>query len=202
MSRLSKEGSAIDIIDDDTVVRELAAPFLSSGGPSRDVVVEEIGDGNLNMVFRVRGGDDSVIVKMAPPYLRAAGDAWPLTQDRIRIEAEALRIHGDLAPGQVPELLHCDTERAAMVLEDLRAHTVWRAALIEGRHVAGVAERIGRYCARTLIGSSDLAMSPGKRKSMSSRFVNIELCAITEELVFTAPYVDAETNRWDPAAAG
>lgn len=175
----------------------LAAPFVGAG----DSVAEEVGDGNLNVVWRVTGTERSVIVKHAPPYLHVVGDAWPLTQDRIRIESQALKVHGELAPGRGPTLLAVDSDRAALVLEDLIEHEVWRTALVRARHVEGVAEQMGRYCARTLLGTSDLVMDPVERKLLGAQFVNPELCSITEELVFTAPYVDADSNRVDPAAA-
>jgi hypothetical protein len=65
-------------------VRAFAQPYLP--GPAE--AVEEIGDGNLNLVFRVRGGGGSVIVKQALPYLELAGDSWPLTLARARIFQE------------------------------------------------------------------------------------------------------------------
>ncbi|MDQ2754976.1 MAG: S-methyl-5-thioribose kinase [Actinomycetota bacterium] len=182
--------------DDGALARALAAPFLRPG----PLTASEIGDGNLNVVYRVSSGQESVVVKHAPPYLRVVGDAWPLTQDRLRIESEALQLHGELAPGRVPVLLAVDLEHAAMVIEDLSSHEVWRTELVRGRHVEGIAEQVGRYCARTLLGTSDLLMDPSRRKALATRFTNPELCSITEELVFTAPYVLAESNRWDDAA--
>lgn len=182
---------------DDSLAGRLATPFVGAGPWHCD----EIGDGNLNVVYRVTGVTRSVIVKHAPPYLRVVGDAWPLTQDRIRIESQALQLHGQLAPGRGPALLGVDLEQAAIILEDLADHEVWRTSLVNGRHVEGIAEQIGRYCAQTLLGTSDLVMDPARKKALSAQFVNPELCSITEELVFTAPYVDAESNRYDPAAA-
>jgi 5-methylthioribose kinase len=175
----------------------LAAPHL----PGAPESAQEIGDGNLNLVFRVRGGGGSVIVKQALPYLRVVGDAWPLTLDRARIEAEALTVHGGLAPGRVPRLLHHDAALAALVLEDLGDHEVWRRALVAGRDVEGVAAQLGDYCARTLLGTSDVLMPPDERKALALRFSNPELCAITEDLVFTSPYIDSPSNRYDDAAA-
>ena len=162
----------------------------------------EISDGNLNLVFRVStaGNSGSVIVKQAVPYLRVAGEGWPLTMDRSRIEAEALALHGSLAPGLTPTLHHRDDDMHVLVLEDLAHHRVWRGALIDGEHVPGAAIGVGRYCAQTLLGASDLLMNPAERKMLISRFVNPELCAITEDLVFTAPYIDAESNNIDDAA--
>lgn len=182
---------------DGCLALRLGAPFAGHG-PWR---TDEVGDGNLNVVFRVTGATRSVIVKHAPPYLRVMGDAWPLTQDRIRIEAEALQLYGELAPGRGPALIAVDSKHAAMVLEDLVQHEVWRTSLVNGRHVEGIAEQIGGYCARTLLGTSDLIMNPTRRKLLSKQFVNPELCSVTEELVFTAPYIDAKSNSYDAAAA-
>lgn len=162
----------------------------------------EIGDGNLNLVFRVStaGDGSSVIVKQAVPYLRVAGEGWPLTMDRSRIEADALELHGSLAPGLTPALRHRDDDMHLLVLEDLAHHRVWRGALIDGEDVPGAAVGVGRYCAQALLGASDILMKPAERKLLISRFVNPELCAITEDLVFTAPYVEAESNDIDEAA--
>ncbi|MET4781336.1 S-methyl-5-thioribose kinase [Glaciihabitans sp. UYNi722] len=165
---------------------------------------EEIGDGNLNLVFRVHGRANqqpsSIIVKQAVPYLRAAGEGWPLTLDRSRIEAEALELHGRLAPGLTPVVRLRDESMHLLILEDLVGHTVWRTSLVGGKHVAGIAAGIGRYCARTLLGTSHILMPSAERKALSMRFVNPDLCAISEDLVFTAPYIDAESNILDEAA--
>ncbi|MFN3330908.1 MAG: hypothetical protein ACK47M_00155, partial [Caldilinea sp.] len=64
----------------------------------------EVGDGNLNLVFIVEGetGEQSVVVKQALPYLRVAGESWPLTRERMRFETQALIKHNELAPGLAP----------------------------------------------------------------------------------------------------
>ena len=48
------------------------------GGDPQAWSVDEVGDGNLNLVFIVRGSKGSVIVKQALPYVRLVGDSWPL----------------------------------------------------------------------------------------------------------------------------
>ncbi|MEP4342027.1 MAG: S-methyl-5-thioribose kinase, partial [Lentilitoribacter sp.] len=44
--------------------------------------VQEVGDGNLNLVFIVKGTDGTVIVKQALPYVRLVDDSWPLPLKR------------------------------------------------------------------------------------------------------------------------
>ena len=51
--------------------------------------VNEVGDGNLNLVFIVTGPKGTIIVKQALPYVRLVGDSWPLTLDRSFFEYNA-----------------------------------------------------------------------------------------------------------------
>ncbi len=55
--------------------------------PSSLVEAQEIGDGNLNLVFKVfdRAGVSRIVVKQALPYVRCVGESWPLTLDRARL---------------------------------------------------------------------------------------------------------------------
>jgi 5-methylthioribose kinase len=55
---------------------------------------------------------------------------------------------------------------------------------------------MGRFCARTAFRGSDLSMEAPKKKADVALFAgNVELCDITENLVFTDPYFDATLNR-------
>lgn len=174
-----------------------AAPLLEA----EPVEVAEIADGNLNAVYRISSATDSVVVKQALPYLRLVGDTWPLTLDRARIEAEALAIQERLAPGRVPRTLAFDKQLFAIALEDLAPAEVWRTALCAGREIAGVPAQVGEFAARTLLGSSSLLMDEAERKELRVRFVNPELCAITEDLVLSAPFEDSPSNSYDEAIA-
>jgi 5-methylthioribose kinase len=174
-------------------VLEFAAPHLH-GDPLR---AEEIGDGNLNVVYRVASDRASVIVKQALPYLRVAGESWPLTRHRARIENDALDIHRKLVPGLLPETLHFDEAMSALVLEDLVDHVTWREAMIAGQDHPGVAEEVGRYSAAVILGTSDVLLPSRQRKALRRGFVYSELCLVTEDLIFTAPYTDTESNRYD-----
>ncbi|BFH15508.1 hypothetical protein J6TS7_21230 [Paenibacillus dendritiformis] len=82
--------------------------------PDLPLHCEEIGDGNLNLVFRVigvaEGTDEStsprrIIIKQALPYAKVAGESWPLTLDRARIESEALLNQGRLVPDHIAEFM-------------------------------------------------------------------------------------------------
>ncbi len=56
------------------------------GGRSEEWRVREVGDGNLNLVFIAEGPAGGVCVKQALPYLRAAGESWPMPLERAFFE--------------------------------------------------------------------------------------------------------------------
>ncbi|ABV92266.1 5-methylthioribose kinase [Dinoroseobacter shibae DFL 12 = DSM 16493] len=157
--------------------------------------VEEVGDGNLNLVFIVSGPSGKVIVKQALPYVRLVGDSWPLPLYRAYFEYHALTRQAARDPGAVPTVYHFDEAQALIIMEYLSPHVILRRKLIAGEHVAGLAAFLGRFCARTAFRGSELSMpSPEKKADVALFAGNVEIPAITEALVFTDPYFDAEMN--------
>ena len=157
---------------------------------------DEVGDGNLNLVFIVKSPKSSVIVKQALPYVRLVGDSWPLPLKRAFFEYHALIRQAERAPGMVPEIYHFDESQALIVMEFLQPHIILRHSLMAGVKHAGLAEVMGKFCARTMFRGSDLSMDTTKRKADLALFAgNAELCDITESLVFSDPYFDAERNH-------
>ncbi|TVQ35466.1 MAG: S-methyl-5-thioribose kinase [Geminicoccaceae bacterium] len=167
------------------------------GGEPRDWRVREVGDGNLNLVFIVEGPGGGLVVKQALPYVRLVGESWPLPLDRSWYEYRALVTHGRFVPELVPALYHFDAEQAAVVMEWLSPHIILRKGLIQGRRYPMVAEHLAAFMARNLFFTSDLGMKAAEKRALQGEFShNIELCRITEELIFTDPYRIAELNRW------
>ena len=83
---------------------------LSDGFASEAITIDEIGDGNLNFVYRVTNTSDdskSVIVKQAVPYLRMVGEEWPLSRSRMTYEIRALTLYNEVVPDLVPRIFHC-----------------------------------------------------------------------------------------------
>ncbi len=162
--------------------------------------VEEIGDGNLNLVFLVRGAKGAAIVKQALPYIRLVGDSWPLPLNRAFFEYHALIRQAERDPGSVPKVLYFDEDQALIVMEFLNQHVILRNMLITGAHVNNLGTRLGQFIARTAFRGSDLALPIAERKSDTKLFLdNHALCNITESLVFTDPYHNAELNHHNPA---
>lgn len=159
----------------------------------------EIGDGNLNMVFRVsdEAGGSSVIIKQSLPHARI-DDSIKAPLERATIESEMLVLHDRNCPGLAPRIYHYDRDMFAIVMEDLSDHIVLRKGLIAGNVYPKLAKDMGEFLARSLFFTSDLGMDPEEKKVLTRSFVNPALCKITEDLVFSNPYFDADNNRIDP----
>lgn len=156
--------------------------------------VEEIGDGNINFVYRVSGASASLIIKQALPYVRIIGEGWPLSQDRVRIEAEALQLEAKYCPDLVPRVYSYDAEQCAIVMEDIGAFANLRVVMVQRQKLPLLAEHLGRFLADTLFYTSDLYLDTYEKKSLVKGFINPDLCKISEELFFWDPYCDHERN--------
>lgn len=96
-----------------------AVTVLMDAGTTLDC--REIGDGNLNLVFVAQAHHDSsrsVILKQALPYLRCAGDGWPLSRERAEFEYMALQ----LGIAHVYDIASIEDPRARAVAERLALH--------------------------------------------------------------------------------
>ena len=155
---------------------------------------EEIGDGNINYVFRVWNPDTgkSIIIKQADQYLRSSGR--PLDVYRNKIEAEILKLEGTLAEGFVPKVYAYDETMCVLAMEDISAYKNMRKELMEGHIFPHFAENIAEFLARTLLPTTDLVLDRAVKKDNVKLFLNKELCDITEDLVLTEPY-DNYKNR-------
>lgn len=167
------------------------------GGAPGSWSITEVGDGNLNLVFIVKGTQGGIAVKQALPYVRLVGESWPLPLSRAHYEHLALSRQAELAPGLVPALLHHNEALALNVMELLEPHIIMRKGLVAGTRYPRFVEDITTFMARTLFFTSDLAVAAAEKKDGIAAFAgNHALCKITEDLIFTDPYCEAEQNRW------
>lgn len=167
------------------------------GGEPASWSVTEVGDGNLNLVFIVKGAGGGIAVKQALPYVRLVGESWPLPLSRAHYEHLALSRQAQLAPGLVPAVLHHNDALAVTVMELLEPHIIMRKGLVAAEQYPRFVDDITTFMARTLFFTSDLALSAAEKKEGIAAFAgNHALCKITEDLIFTDPYRIAEQNRW------
>jgi len=191
-----------EFLSPDTVAHYIRQRPELDGVINADLIdtVEEVGDGNLNLVFII--GDsagNSVVLKQALPYVRLVGPEWPMTPQRAAKEANALSTHGRLVPELVPNTYFYDESRFIIGMEDLSEFRVWRGAMIDGLRHEGVAKDMGRYVAHVAFGTSILSVDAEKHKELVATAINPELSKITEDLVFTEPHDDIGRNEVLPA---
>ena len=187
------------LLDTETVKAYLVEQFkLFSADDPLDA--EEIGDGNINYVFRVRSliSGKSIIVKQADRLLRSSGR--PLDITRSKREAEALRIYADLTPQFIPQIYAYDDTMSAICMEDISYCGNLRKELMAGHPLpASFAENAASFLADAVFATSDLFLPPEEKKERVKAFINPELCAISETLVFSEPYCNGKSrNRITP----
>lgn len=190
-------------LDNHSVIEYLRqVPDLRSMLPAEiPLQAREVGDGNLNQVFIVTsegGAGASVVLKQALPYLRVAGESWPLTRERMRFETQALLKHNELAPGLAPQVYHADDEMSLVVMEDLSHLEVMRRPLVARKRFPHFADHASTFLARTLFFTSDFYLTGLEKKELQASFINPHLNKIQEDFVFTNPFMTSPENRWNP----
>ena len=180
------------LLDCDEVISYVKEKNLFS--ENANLTVKEIGDGNINYIFKVENKIDgkSIVLKQADKLLRSSGR--PLDLTRSKIEANILRIENDLAPHFVPEIYFYDEIMCVLAMEDISEYKNLRTELIAGKIFLNFADNISEFLSRTLLLTTDLFMNKFEKKKNVKEFINPELCDISECLVFTEPY-DNNRNR-------
>jgi 5-methylthioribose kinase len=176
---------------DSSDAKEYALEKLSIFNADSELESKEIGDGNLNYVFRVwdKNSNNSVIIKQAGDTARISSD-FKLSTDRNRIEAELLEYEGKLAKGLVPIVYKYDNIMSCCSMEDLSNYTIMRQALLQHKIFPSFADQITTFMVNTLLLTTDVFLNHKEKKELVKRYINPELCEITEDLVYTEPYND------------
>ncbi|KAI7730792.1 hypothetical protein M8C21_025018, partial [Ambrosia artemisiifolia] len=185
-------------------------PSLSSklGNEVNNLKIKEVGDGNLNFVYIVTSPSGSIVIKQsdeefsqiscAIPYVRCIGESWPMTKERSYFEATALKRQHGLSPKHVPEVYHFDRTMSVIGMRYIEPpHIILRKGLIAGVEYPLLAEHMSDFMANTLFYTSLLYLTTTQHKSAVAEFcANVELCRLTEQVVFSDPYKVSEYNHW------
>jgi 5-methylthioribose kinase len=176
--------------------------FDAHGKDLLSLEIQEVGDGNLNFVYIVAAKDTSIkgkklVVKQALPYIRVV-ESWPLTLERASFEARALNEQYRLCPDLVPVVHNFDPVLAIIIMRFVEEpHIILRKSFIQGLKFSSWADHLSTFLANTLYGTSALALNGTMfRNKVSEWSRNVQLCALTERVVFTDPYSINEANRW------
>ncbi len=157
---------------------------------------KEIGDGNLNYVFKVfsKNTSKSIIIKQSGPIARISDD-FVLSPDRNRIEYEILKYQDLLAEGLVPKVYKYDPIMNCTVMDDLSDHEIMRGEMIKRKQFPKFADDISTFLVNTLLLTTDVCLEHKDKKEQVKNFINPELCEISEDLVYTEPYGDSRNRN-------
>jgi len=177
---------------------EIKTLLLNDNENTDSLDISEIGDGNLNFVYIVSSPKKSIILKQAVPYLRCVGEEYPLSRVRMTFEIEALKMQKQICPDFVPEIYYSSHEMSVVVMQNLNEHKILRGEMINRVQFPKLSEHISTFLADTLFYTSDFYLDSTQKKENVKKFINIELCSITEDFIFTHPYEDNATNEYSP----
>ncbi len=183
----------------DTIPQYLRERHVEIGvfDSNADLHAEEIGDGNLNFVYRVfdkTQSERSLVLKQAPPYIKILGPDYPLPSERLAYEWRSLQVYNQFASEIVPTVYYFDSGSAVIAMEDLRGYNLLRDELIAGKVNQTIPVLIGRFMglvhSQTYFNNLDKVLVNKYQKD----FANTVMQSITADYVFTFPFIEHETN--------
>ncbi|RVU54210.1 S-methyl-5-thioribose kinase [Anaerosphaera multitolerans] len=159
-----------------------------------EISIDEIGDGNINYVFKVTSkGGESLIFKKAEKLLRTSGR--PLDQKRIEIEQEYLKIADSYVKDKVPKIYEFDKGNSLIIMEDISDFKNLRTELINGNIYKNMSKWVIEFLIPILSNTSDIVDDAENKKEKMRFFINPEMCKISEDLVLTEPYNDYKNRN-------
>ncbi len=166
---------------------------------SQNIRADEIGDGNLNYVYKISSIQDpkkALIVKQAVPYLRCVGEDFLLSRDRMSYEIRALQKFHAISSSFIPKIYHASEAMSLVVMEYLGDHAIMRKGLIDGIKYENFSEQISTYISEALFYTSSLYLNSAEKRRLIDKFnSNTELCKLSEDLVFSFAFMEHETNN-------
>lgn len=164
-------------------------------GNKEDFQVEEVSDGNINHVHLIKNNltEESICIKQGDVLLRSSGR--PLSQDRTRIEANALIRYGRLVGYKSPRIYDYDEIMNIIIMEDISSYENMRVSLMNKKKYPFFVEDIIDFILKTSMPTTSLYMDAEEKKLMIAEYINPELCKISEDLVFTEPFVDYKARN-------
>ena len=158
--------------------------------------ISDVADGNLNLVYCVKGKNRTLCVKQALPWVKCVGPQWQLSLKRALFEAESLKYEHEVVPELVPAFVHYNEDLYLIVMEFLVDHIILRKGLINGVKYERIGLSVGDFVAKTCFLSSGLHLKAAELREKMSFWNQNTLCELTEQVIFLDPYIEAPFNRW------
>jgi len=166
-------------------------------GNATDLKCKDLALGNINLIFRIYSESNpkqSVILKQALTYAKKYPE-FIVPQERASLEADILKIENEYCPDSAPILYLYDPEMFINLMEDANEHLIMRDGLMKQINYPNFAEQIGVFLARTLFYTSDFFLASDAKKAKVVRFSNPVMCKVTEDLIFTQPWMEHPSNN-------
>lgn len=174
--------------------------FFATDRP-QDFSCQEIGDGNLNLVFIVSTNHQpqkQLIVKQALPYIRCLGEEYLMAKERMHYEIDALKKFYQFSPVHTPKIYHTDKTMCLVVMQYLGQHLIMRKGMIKKNYYPEFANHISSFLAESLFKTSSFCLESIEKNQLISQFNSNELRKLTENFVFSFPFMSHPTNHVRP----
>ncbi|MBM3184083.1 MAG: S-methyl-5-thioribose kinase, partial [Chlamydiae bacterium] len=101
-----------------------------------------------------------------------------------------------LVPKHVPKVYHQDANMRLVAMQYLGNHLILRKGMIGSTIYPHIAKHIAAFLAETLFKTSSFYLSSREKRELEQKFnTNHDLCKLTEDLIFTFPYFEQESNH-------
>ncbi|WIA36116.1 hypothetical protein OEZ86_007465 [Tetradesmus obliquus] len=167
-------------------------------GSADDLVVQELLDGVINVVYAVHGPAGSVLVKQALPYVRAVGESFPLSRERMDVEAAAMQLLHSCCPVHVPRLLLYNASSSVLAMQYLPPpHQKLLYAIRQRQVLSGLADQLAELVSSYLARSSLQVLQPEHATAVVQLFSNRDIVSANQQVVLIGPFNPADpSNRW------
>jgi len=161
-----------------------------------DFTCMEIGDGNLNYIFKIKDklSTKSFIIKQADDFARISRDLI-VSRSRNTYEAAAIQYTDTICTGYVPKIHKVDKTLSCFVMEDLGNNSNLKDLFVNHQIIDVVAHDIADYLSKQYYYSSCFYLQKTDQKRFAHTFNNPEMCKITAKLVFEYPYIYNEVLK-------
>ena len=130
-----------------------------------NITCKEIGDGNINYVYRISNGKDSIILKQAGVHTRSNSSGRILDINRNAREAEILSFYVSILPDLAPKIISIDKVMNLFVMEDLKSFLILRDALMKGQLKENVfSESLNKFVEDNLYNNKQIQLEAAKLK--------------------------------------
>ncbi|MDD2382962.1 MAG: phosphotransferase [Sulfurospirillaceae bacterium] len=158
-----------------------STPILKAYFGMEPLQIKEIGDGNLNFIFRVGTPYKSLIIKYAPPYLRLLGKNFKLPQERVCVEMHTMSYFKSIAPEYLPTIYHLDEKAFLFAMEDLEGFETLQKMRLDKNISTEVYEKLGDFLKKVYTHTPPL--------HARDYYENATLKQISENYIFRFPHI-------------